>query len=80
MTHCIRHRTGHSIGREVHRVGANMDNMETHDERPVIQWTCFSLEPALYLPDFGVRTEVNVFVAECSARVTGELQREFVNL
>jgi Xaa-Pro aminopeptidase len=76
----IRHRTGHSIGREVHGVGANMDNTETHDERPVIPWTCFSVEPALYLPDFGVRTEVNVFVEERGARVTGEMQTEFVRL
>jgi Xaa-Pro aminopeptidase len=76
----IRHRTGHSIGREVHGVGANMDNMETHDERPVIPWTCFSVEPALYLPTFGVRTEVNVFVEERGARVTGEMQTEFVRL
>lgn len=76
----IRHRTGHSIGRDVHGVGANMDNMETHDERPVIPWTCFSVEPALYLPDFGVRTEVNVFVEEHGARVTGEVQTEFVLL
>ena len=80
MAQCIRHRTGHSIGREVHGVGANMDNMETHDERPVIPWTCFSVEPALYLPDFGVRTEVNVFVEERGARVTGEMQMEFVRL
>jgi len=76
----IRHRTGHSIGREVHGMGANMDNMETHDERPVIPWTCFSVEPALYLPTFGVRTEVNVFVEERGARVTGEIQTEFVRL
>ena len=76
----IRHRTGHSIGREVHGVGANMDNFETHDERPVIPWTCFSIEPALYLPDFGVRTEINLFMAERGARVTGEMQTEFVTL
>ena len=50
MGPCVRHRTGHSIGREVHGVGANMDNFDTHDERPVIPWTCFSIEPALYLP------------------------------
>ena len=80
MGQCIRHRTGHSIGREVHGVGANMDNFETHDERPVIPWTCFSIEPSLYLPDFGVRTEINLFVGERSARVTGELQTEFVRL
>ncbi len=80
MAQYIRHRTGHSIGREVHGVGANMDNMETHDERPVIPWTCFSIEPALYLPDFGVRTEINLFVEEHGARVTGEMQQEFVKL
>jgi Xaa-Pro dipeptidase len=80
MGEFIRHRTGHSIGREVHGVGANMDNTETHDERPVIPWTCFSVEPALYLPDFGVRTEVNVFVEEGGARVTGEKQTGLVRL
>jgi Xaa-Pro aminopeptidase len=76
----IRHRTGHSIGREVHGVGANMDNFETHDERAVIPRTCFSIEPALYLPDFGVRTEINLLVEEHGARVTGEIQHEFVRL
>lgn len=76
----VRHRTGHSIGRDVHGAGANMDNFETHDERPVIPWTCFSIEPALYLPDFGVRTEINLFVGEHEARVTGEIQKEFVLL
>ena len=53
---------------------------KTHDERPVIPWTCFSVEPALYLPTFGVRTEVNVFVEERGARVSGEMQTEFVRL
>ena len=43
------HRTGHSIGEEVHGAGANMDNLETHDERGVIPWTCFSVEPGIYL-------------------------------
>jgi Xaa-Pro aminopeptidase len=76
----IRHRTGHSIGREVHGVGANMDNYETHDDRRVIPWTCFSIEPALYFPDFGVRTEINLFVEEHDARVTGMIQYEFVTL
>jgi Xaa-Pro aminopeptidase len=72
------HRTGHSIGREVHGNGANMDNLETHDERRIIPWTCFSVEPGIYLSDFGVRSEVNVFVDERQARVTGEIQRELV--
>lgn len=70
------HRTGHSIGVEVHGNGANMDNLETHDERRVTSWTCFSIEPGVYLPEFGVRSEVNMFVGEGEARVTGEIQRE----
>jgi Xaa-Pro aminopeptidase len=72
------HRTGHSIGAEVHGSGANMDNLETHDVRRVIPWTCFSIEPGVYLPNFGVRSEVNVFVGEDGARVTGEIQDRIV--
>jgi Xaa-Pro dipeptidase len=72
------HRTGHSIGQEVHGNGANMDNLETHDERRVIPWTGFSIEPGIYLPEFGIRSEINMFVDEKSARVTGEIQRELV--
>lgn len=74
------HRTGHSIGREVHGNGANIDNFETHDERRLIPGTCFSIEPGIYLPDFGVRSEVNVLVEDRGARVTGEIQRELVLL
>ena len=74
------HRTGHSIGQEVHGNGANMDNLETHDERRVVPWTCFSVEPGIYLKDFGVRSEVNVFVGDGQARVTGETQTELVLL
>jgi len=74
------HRTGHSIGVEVHGAGANMDNLETHDERRVIPWTCFSIEPGIYLAEFGVRSEVDVFVDETSARVTGEMQDRLVLL
>ncbi len=72
------HRTGHSIGEEIHGTGANMDNLETHDERRVMPWTCFSIEPGVYLPEFGVRSEVDVFVDESSARVTGEMQEKIV--
>jgi Xaa-Pro aminopeptidase len=70
------HRTGHSIGQEVHGNGANMDNLETHEERRVLPRTCFSVEPGIYLPEFGVRSEVDVFVdASNAVHVTGgELQ------
>jgi len=58
------HRTGHSIGQETHGNGANMDNLETHEERLVLPQTCFSIEPGIYLPEFGVRSEINIFVDE----------------
>jgi Xaa-Pro aminopeptidase len=66
------HRTGHSIGQETHGNGANMDNLETREERRVLPRTCFSVEPGIYLPEFGVRSEVNVFVdAAGQVHVTG---------
>jgi Xaa-Pro dipeptidase len=74
------HRTGHNIGTEVHGNGANMDNLETKDTRPVITNTCFSIEPGIYLPDFGIRSEVNVYVAHRQARVTGSVQKEIIPL
>jgi Xaa-Pro aminopeptidase len=66
------HRTGHSIGQETHGNGANMDDLETHEQRRVLPRTCFSVEPGIYLPEFGVRSEVNVFVdAREQVHVTG---------
>jgi Xaa-Pro aminopeptidase len=66
------HRTGHSIGQETHGNGANMDNLETHEERRVLPRTCFSIEPGIYLPEFGIRSEVNVFVDRAGqVHVTG---------
>ena len=72
------HRTGHSIGASVHGNGANMDNLETKDEREIIPNTCFSIEPGIYLPEFGVRSEVNMLVRKGKAEVTGKIQRELV--
>jgi Xaa-Pro dipeptidase len=76
------HRTGHSIGQETHGNGANMDNLETHEQRRVLPRTCFSVEPGIYLPEFGVRSEVNVFVdGQNRVHVTGgEPQTEVVPL
>jgi Xaa-Pro dipeptidase len=74
------HRTGHSIGEEVHGTGANMDNLETHDERRVIERTCFWVEPGVYLPEFGIRSEVNVYVGAKEALVTGEVQQNLVTI
>ena len=74
------HRTGHSIGEQVHGNGANMDGLETHDVRHLIARTCNSIEPGIYLPEFGVRTEVNIYIDEKEARVTGAVQNEILPL
>jgi Xaa-Pro aminopeptidase len=72
------HRTGHSIGTDVHANGANMDDLEIHDERQILPNSCFSIEPGIYLPEFGVRSEVNVLVRPKAAEVTGKAQSEIV--
>jgi Xaa-Pro aminopeptidase len=74
------HRTGHSIGQEVHGNGANIDNLETHEERLLLPGACFSIEPGIYLPEFGIRSEVDVFIGrDRQVHVTaGEPQREVV--
>lgn len=74
------HRTGHSIGTEVHGTGANMDNLESHDDRRIIAGTCFSIEPGIYLPEFGIRSEVNVYVGNGFAQVTGEEQEQLIRI
>ncbi len=72
------HRTGHAIGTDVHANGANMDDLEIHDERQILPNSCFSIEPGVYLSEFGVRSEVNVLVRRKNAEVTGKIQREIV--
>lgn len=67
------HRTGHSIGEEVHGNGANIDNLETQDARRLMLGTCFSIEPGIYLPDqFGVRSELDVYLTDRDAVVYGQ--------
>ena len=72
------HRTGHSIATEVHGNGANMDNLETKDEREILDGSLFSIEPGIYLPEFGVRAEYDVLVHKGKAQVTGAIQKELV--
>jgi len=74
------HRTGHNIGTSVHGNGVNMDGLETRDERHLIPRTCNSVEPGIYLPEFGMRTEVDVYVGSKDARVTGAVQTEILPL
>ncbi len=66
------HRTGHSIGREVHGTGANLDSLETRDHRNLIERTCFSVEPGIYLPErFGVRSELDLTIEDGHATISG---------
>jgi Xaa-Pro dipeptidase len=74
------HRTGHSIATETHGNGANLDNLETHDDRLILPYTCFSVEPGIYLPQFGVRSEVNMLTEPGRAVVTGPIQTELVRI
>jgi Xaa-Pro aminopeptidase len=74
------HRTGHSLGLDVHGNGVHMDDYETHDERRLLPGTGFTIEPGIYTSEFGVRTEINMIVGEHDARVTGPAQTELVKL
>jgi Xaa-Pro aminopeptidase len=76
----ILHRTGHSLGTEVHGNGAHMDDFESHDERRLLPGSGFTIEPGLYFETFGVRTEVNVFVADRNAELTGPAQTKITEL
>lgn len=75
------HRTGHNIGTEEHGSGANIDNYETQDERILLPNTCCSIEPGIYLPEFGVRSEIDLLILESDAEITGgEVQERIVPL
>jgi len=80
----FRHRTGHSIGQEVHGAGVHIDNLETQDRRKVVPGTLFSVEPGIYLAaeaDMGVRTEIDPYVSlNGEVRVHGPIQRELVRI
>ena len=76
----ILHRTGHSLGQSVHGEGVNMDDYETHDDRRLLPGTGFTIEPGVYFPDFGVRSEINMIVFAHDAVVSGPLQHEILAL
>ena len=76
----IMHRTGHSLGEEVHGNGAHLDDYETHDERRLLPGSGFTIEPGLYFKDFGVRTEINVVWTSKGPEVTGPRQKSIVTL
>ena len=73
---CFNHRLGHSLGREVHSNAVNLDSWETFDTRRLIPGVAVTIEPGVYVPEFGVRSEIDVFISEDGPRVTTEMQRE----
>ena len=76
----ILHRTGHSLGENVHGNGAHLDDYETHDERRLLPGSGFTIEPGLYFKDFGVRTEINMVWTVAGPEVTGPRQAAIVTL
>ena len=78
--HGILHRTGHSLGENVHGNGAHLDDYETHDERRLMPGSGFTIEPGLYFKDFGVRTEINMVWTAKGPEVTGPRQKDILSL
>jgi Xaa-Pro aminopeptidase len=76
----IMHRTGHSLGENVHGNGAHLDDYETHDERRLGPGSGFTIEPGLYFKDFGVRTEINMVWTAAGPEVTGPRQKAILSL
>jgi Xaa-Pro aminopeptidase len=76
----VLHRTGHSLGQEIHGNGVHMDDYETHDDRRLVPGLGFTIEPGLYFDDFGIRTEINMTVGLQQATVTGDIQQEMDTL
>jgi len=74
------HRTGHNISNTLHGNGANLDNLETHDERLILPNTCFSVEPGVYLKQFGIRSELNMITTPERAAASGRVQQELVRI
>ena len=72
------HRLGHSLGRQVHAGGVNLDNLETHDTRTFLPGLGFTIEPGVYLPNFGVRSEIDLHMSASGLEVTTPIQREVV--
>jgi len=70
----VLHRTGHSLGQEIHGNGVHMDDYETHDDRRLVPGLGFTIEPGLYFDDFGIRTEIDMTVGQRQATVTGDIQ------
>ncbi len=76
----VLHRTGHSLGQEIHGNGVHMDDYETHDDRRLVPGLGFTIEPGLYFEDFGIRTEINMTVGRQQATVTGDIQKDMETL
>jgi Xaa-Pro aminopeptidase len=74
----FKHRLGHSLGNEAHGNAVNLDNWETTDTRPLIPGIAITIEPGIYLPEFGVRSEIDVYISEDGPEVTTSPQTQVV--
>ena len=72
------HRLGHSLGKTVHSYAVNLDSFETRDTRRISPGIAFTIEPGVYMPEFGVRSEINVFMSDQGPAVTSPVQEEVV--
>jgi Xaa-Pro aminopeptidase len=74
------HRLGHSLGKQVHAGGVNLDGLETRDERTFLEGLGFTIEPGIYLPEFGVRSEIDLHIGADGLEITTPVQREVVRI
>ncbi len=74
------HRLGHSLGVDVHSNAVNLDDWESHDTRTLIPGIAVTIEPGIYLPEFGVRLEIDIYISESDIETTGEIQNEIVHI
>ncbi len=71
----VMHRTGHSIDNDLQGGGADLDDFEVKDTRIMTPGTGFTVGPGLYFQgQFGVRTEVSVYLSPTGPEVTTPAQ------
>lgn len=78
--HSLKHRSGHGIDTKCHGSGVNLDSIEFPDHRPVLEGSCFSVEPGLYFSDYGMRTEINIYISQHSPIISGEIQKRVLTV
>ncbi len=68
----IKHRTGHGIDTVCHGSGVNLDSVEFPDNRTLLNGSCFSVEPGVYFENFGMRTEIDIYIHNNKPVISGK--------